>query len=724
MTSLDSTAQTGHGDDWQEEVFQKIKSMKDMSLGELNDMHQKITAKLEQPEFIQWSEQLEKLKIFKAMMERIIAFLSVSSKENITLFHKEKWVSFEKQIVNFVTSNRPRNPAQQGQLPLASLDSTAQTGHGDDWQEEVFQKIKSMKDMYLGELNDMHQKITARLERPDSIQWSEKLEKLKIFKAMLERIIAFLSVSSKENITLFHKEKWVFFEKQIVNFVTSNRPRNPARQGQLPVPHMRAIPQPESQVSQLEQSVNMHESMQTLQHNLSNLQLNSWTSLPGDSSAQQIPNERNHRKILANFKQSLQWIADPKPFSTPLPAVDAAEVAAFPQLHPSLILLDPNWMSRGKAGSSQPKLDLVAAVVGRLTQFFHLFLPLFPPSGSLKLGLDVDGFDSAIESEAKPKPFQSSETNLPSSIRSVLPGAGRGKPLKQPDPAAQVKEENRHLRVRQQPSRSGPAADPSPAQPKLSQEEAVKKAMGILSRGGDGENASGMVRARAEGGRGRGRGKGRGRGRGERRMVVDGSNVKYSEEANDPYASGEADEKKLIQELGRENVNSIFNGFLDASSRVMHSPLDDAYLDAFHTNCLIECEPEYLMGDFGTNPDIDDKLPIPLCDALEKEKPFLMADEGIQSQEEWEEAVKEAMERVPLWEKVIDQYCGPDRITAKKQQEELERIAKIIPNKAPASVKQFANRAVLSLQSNPGWGFDKKSQFMDKLAREVSQQYG
>ncbi|GKV29279.1 hypothetical protein SLEP1_g38215 [Rubroshorea leprosula] len=273
---------------------------------------------------------------------------------------------------------------------------------------------------------------------------------------------------------------------------------------------------------------------------------------------------------------------------------------------------------------------------------------------------DVDGFDSAIEAAVKPKPTQSSETNLPSSILSVLPGAGGGKPLKQSDPAAQVKEENHHLRVRQQPSRSASAADPHPAQPKLSQEEAVKKAMGILSREGDGEDAGGMVRARAEGGRGRGRGRrrrrGRGRGRGERRMVVDRSNAKYSEEADDPYAGDEADEEKLIQEIGRENVNSIVDGFLDASSRVVHSPLDDAYLDAFHTNCLIECEPEYLMGDFGTNPDIDDKSPIPLCDALRKAKRFLMAYEGIQSQEEWE--------------------------------------------------------------SNPGWGFDKKFQFMDKLARE------
>lgn len=50
----------------------------------------------------------------------------------------------------------------------------------------------------------------------------------------------------------------------------------------------------------------------------------------------------------------------------------------------------------------------------------------------------------------------------------------------------------------------------------------------------------------------------------------------------------------------------------------------------------IEFEPEYLMEEFGTNPDIDEKPPIPLRDALEKMKPFLMAYEGIQSQKEWE----------------------------------------------------------------------------------------
>lgn len=56
----------------------------------------------------------------------------------------------------------------------------------------------------------------------------------------------------------------------------------------------------------------------------------------------------------------------------------------------------------------------------------------------------------------------------------------------------------------------------------------------------------------------------------------------------------------------------------------------------FFLGLQIELEPEYLMGDFERNPDIDEKPPIPLQDALEKMKPFLMAYEGIQSQEEWE----------------------------------------------------------------------------------------
>lgn len=42
------------------------------------------------------------------------------------------------------------------------------------------------------------------------------------------------------------------------------------------------------------------------------------------------------------------------------------------------------------------------------------------------------------------------------------------------------------------------------------------------------------------------------------------------------------------------------------------------------------------MAEFDSNPDIDEKPPIPLRDALEKMKPFLMAYENIQTEKEWQ----------------------------------------------------------------------------------------
>ena len=60
--------------------------------------------------------------------------------------------------------------------------------------------------------------------------------------------------------------------------------------------------------------------------------------------------------------------------------------------------------------------------------------------------------------------------------------------------------------------------------------------------------------------------------------------------------------------------------------------------------------------------------------------------------------MKETMARAPLLKELVDHYSGPDRVTAKKQQEELERVAKTLPASAPNSVKRFTERALLSLQ--------------------------
>ncbi|XP_071905564.1 uncharacterized protein [Coffea arabica] len=347
-------------------------------------------------------------------------------------------------------------------------------------------------------------------------------------------------------------------------------------------------------------------------------------------------------------------------------------------------------------------------------------------------------------------PRNPEDTHLPSSILTILSGAGRGKAPRSPSPVPDKPiEENRHIRARQQPpgatredSSTNSAA--TSAQ-RLSPEEAAKKAVGILSGGrGDagrdegarGGRGGGGFRGRGgRGGRGlqawRGRGGGGPGGQGDRGARFEDAGFEdtgYEDTDDDDSAAGlylgdDADGDKLTQRLGPDIMDQLSEGFEEMSSRVLPSPEDDAYLDALHTNLLIECEPEYIMGNFDINPDIDEKPPIPLRDALEKMKPFLMAYEGIQSQQEWEEAVEETMKKVPLLKEIVDYYSGPDRVTAKQQQEEIERVAKALPESVPASVKRFTNRAVLSLQSNPGWGFDKKCQFMDKLVSEISQHY-
>ncbi|TXG60070.1 hypothetical protein EZV62_014643 [Acer yangbiense] len=354
--------------------------------------------------------------------------------------------------------------------------------------------------------------------------------------------------------------------------------------------------------------------------------------------------------------------------------------------------------------------------------------PVFPSFSSFissaKDGAGAGRGRSVSESDHPSQPTEStqpSEPNLPSSLRLLLPGAGRGNVGAKQQPPTPVstppiKEENRHIRAR-----SHPEADSVSAQPKLNKEDAMKHTMRILSQGGDGER-EGVSRSAGPGlsaspGRGRGRG---GRGDFRRREMEEDDD---DEDGSGLYLGDNADGEKLANKIGVENMNMLVEGFEEMSDRVLPSPMDDAYIDALHTNYMIECEPEYLMGDFETNPDIDEEPPIPLRDALEKMKPFLMAYEGIESHEEWEEAINEVMERVPLLKEIVNYYSGPDRVTAKKQQEELERVAKTIPESAPASMMRFSNRAVLSLQSNPGWGFNKKCQFMDKLVLEVSRNH-
>ncbi|KAL2898005.1 Mediator of RNA polymerase II transcription subunit 15a [Bienertia sinuspersici] len=68
-----------------------------------------------------------------------------------SLLQQQNMIDQQKQLF------QPQRGPPDG--PSSSLDSTAQTTNAGDWQEEVYQKIKTMKDMYFTDLNEMYQKF-------------------------------------------------------------------------------------------------------------------------------------------------------------------------------------------------------------------------------------------------------------------------------------------------------------------------------------------------------------------------------------------------------------------------------------------------------------------------------------------------------------------------------------------------------------------------------------
>uniref|UniRef100_A0A0D3CAL4 Mediator complex subunit 15 KIX domain-containing protein n=1 Tax=Brassica oleracea var. oleracea TaxID=109376 RepID=A0A0D3CAL4_BRAOL len=183
------------------------------------------------------------------------------------------------------------------EMPSSSLDSTAQTESGNavDWQEEVFQKIKTMKDAYLPDITEIYQRVIAKLQQMDSLpqqQRSEQFEKLKQFKTMLERMMQFLSVS-KSSIMPPLKNKVAIYEKQIIDFVTAHRPRKPVQQGQLPQSQMQPMQQQSSQNGNHSHDGQANPQMQSMsmpraqQSSLEIVQNNVLSSRPGASAPQQ-----------------------------------------------------------------------------------------------------------------------------------------------------------------------------------------------------------------------------------------------------------------------------------------------------------------------------------------------------------------------------------------------------------------------------------------------------
>ncbi|XP_071733741.1 mediator of RNA polymerase II transcription subunit 15a-like isoform X2 [Rutidosis leptorrhynchoides] len=208
-------------------------------------------------------------------------------------FQQQNMIDQQKQLFQ---QQRP-----MPEVSSTSLDSTAQTvnPNGGDWQEEVYQKIKAMKELYLMDLNDMYQKILGKFQQNETLPQqpkNEQLEKLKVFKNMLERFMQFLQIP-KHGIQANYKDKLATYEKQIVSVINSNR-RKPAPTQQppqaLPPQHLHSGQQSQQTLSQLTQAqshdnqMNVQGSMAAMQpNNVGSLQQSSGPSMSGGSNGQQ-----------------------------------------------------------------------------------------------------------------------------------------------------------------------------------------------------------------------------------------------------------------------------------------------------------------------------------------------------------------------------------------------------------------------------------------------------
>ncbi|CAL2262977.1 unnamed protein product [Prunus armeniaca] len=200
----------------------------------------------------------------------------------------------------------------------SSEDSISPTRHanGDDWQEEVYQKIKVMKEMYLPELSEMYQRFASYLLQHNSLPQppkSKQLDKLNFFKTKLERLMSVLQIS-KSSISPGLKDKFVSYEKQIVNFININRSWKPVsslQQGQLPSSRSAATMQ---------------------QNNMASLQQSSMSSLSG--TAQQnmmywLHPSYNLDSGQGNTLNSLQQFALGSVLQTPVSASQQANMNAL-----------------------------------------------------------------------------------------------------------------------------------------------------------------------------------------------------------------------------------------------------------------------------------------------------------------------------------------------------------------------------------------------------------
>ncbi|GMI91896.1 MEDIATOR 15_1, Non-Recognition-of-BTH 4 [Hibiscus trionum] len=112
-------------------------------------------------------------------------------------------------------------------LNPASVDVAAV---GDDWREEVYQKIQTMRGKYVPVLAEIHEKVATELEQFDSLPQqleTEELDNMRIIEIKLKRIIFMLSVHKNYLLPVCKKELNSSYEKKIIDFIDAYKSMNP-----------------------------------------------------------------------------------------------------------------------------------------------------------------------------------------------------------------------------------------------------------------------------------------------------------------------------------------------------------------------------------------------------------------------------------------------------------------------------------------------------------------
>ncbi|KAG6548438.1 hypothetical protein Mapa_009925 [Marchantia paleacea] len=148
---------------------------------------------------------------------------------------------------------------------------------------------------------------------------------------------------------------------------------------------------------------------------------------------------------------------------------------------------------------------------------------------------------------------------------------------------------------------------------------------------------------------------------------------------------------------------------------------ESTFKENLHRLFLVQFEPEYAMEEFGKNPDIDEPPVLSLEEYLQKLKPmFLREDAELSEEQKWQEAVQASLAHAPQLEKLVEAYAGRGRMTARQQIQKMEAISNKLPTSVPPEVSAFTQRALITLQNNPGLTFKQKERLMNNLVSGFS----